>query len=67
MCTHGSTSRFETEVVSGVAIEPWILIPFCFALDRRSAALPECAASQERAVAGSERSRAKLKDPLVQQ
>lgn len=59
--------RFETEVVSGVAVEPWMLFPFCFATDRRSAAQPECAASQERAVAGSEPSRAKLKDPLAQQ
>lgn len=57
--------RFETEVVSGVAIRPWVLIPFCFSLGRAGQPVPACEIGQKRAVAGSEPPRLKLHDPLA--
>lgn len=58
--------RFETEIVSGVAVRPWVLIPFCFSLRRADQPAPACEVGQKRAIAGSEPPRLKLRDPLAQ-
>jgi len=58
--------RFETEVVSGVAVESWVLIPFCFSLHPVGEPVPECRAGEARAVAGTDPPRLKLRDPLAQ-
>ncbi|WP_313916774.1 TonB family protein [Tahibacter sp.] len=58
--------RFETEVVSGVAVTPWVLIPFCFSQRPADQPVPECKVGQQRAIAGSEPPRLKLHDPLAQ-
>lgn len=57
-------SRFETEVVSGVAVEPWILVPFCFSTGRRDS--PACEVGDTRPLSVVEPSRVKLRDPLAQ-
>ncbi len=57
--------RFETEIVAGVAVEPWVLIPFCFSPDRYGAPPPECASGEAHAVAGTQASQLTLRDPLA--
>ena len=39
--------RFETEIVSGVAVEPRMSIPFGFSPERRAGPLPECTAGRQ--------------------
>lgn len=58
--------RFEPEIVAGAAVESWILIPFCFSPNRQQGPEPTCQAAEQKAVAGSEPSRLKLRDPLAQ-
>ena len=58
--------RFETEVVSGVAVESWVQIPFCFSMHELGKPAPECRAGESHAVAGPDPPRLKLRDPLAQ-
>jgi TonB family protein len=58
--------RFETEIVSGVSVESWMLIPFCFSMHVQGEPVPECRAGESRAVAGTDPPRLKLRDPLAQ-
>lgn len=57
-------SRFETEIVAGIAVEPWVLIPFCFSTGRRDS--PPCEVGDTRLLSAVEPSRVKLRDPLAQ-
>ncbi|MBL8300694.1 MAG: energy transducer TonB [Rhodanobacteraceae bacterium] len=58
--------RFETEVVAGVAVEPWVLVPFCFTPSIAGAPRTECKTDEARAITGSEPAQLKLCTPIAQ-